>query len=126
MRRDGIEAQFATWCNGSSAPRAVRDAEVPHERRVSAHIGQMRVLWVDVPDEPGPNSERGRLERNAIALLSNRLRPIDPPSSGWLGFHSPRAEIRESGLWNLNHVHDLCDPSFLDRFEELVRAMVKP
>lgn len=41
------------------------------ERRVSDYLRQLPFLWVDVPDEPGPESDRAYLERNAIALLSN-------------------------------------------------------
>jgi hypothetical protein len=40
-----------------------------------------RALWLSVDDEPGPQSLRGCIERNAIALLSNYGKlPIDPPS----------------------------------------------
>jgi len=123
LRRDGAAARFNTWGVGQSAPRAVRDSEVAHEKRVSAHIGQMPVLWVDVPDDPGPQSARGYLERNAIALLSNMLNPADPPSAAWLGRQSSRQEIRDSGLWNLNHVREAYEPRFLDHLEELVDQM---
>lgn len=120
LRRDGQEAELPTWGRGQSAPREVREREATHERRVSEHIREMPILWVDVPDEPGPQSQRGYLERNAIALLCNHLRPIDPPGVGWLGLHSPQPAIRESGLWNVNHVDDEYDRTFLDAFEELV------
>jgi hypothetical protein len=123
LERDGNRAAFATWGAGQSASRLVRDAEVAHEKKVSAHIGSMRILWVDVPDEAGPQSVRGYIERNAIGLLSNRLNPGDPPSESWLGKESARAEIRESGLWNLNHVADPYEPQFLDHLEALVDGM---
>lgn len=80
----------------------------------------MPVLWIDVPDDPGRGSARASLERNAIALLSNRLSPLDRPSGGWLGHFSPREEIRGSGLWNLNYVMDTYDAGFLDKFESFV------
>lgn len=49
-----------------------------------------------------------------MALLSNLARPpIDPPSAGWLGRHSTRPAIRESGLWNVNHVQASPDGEFL-------------
>jgi hypothetical protein len=123
MRRDGNTDDIATWSVGQSAARAVRDGEVPHERRVSQHIGRMTVLWVAVPDEPGPSSARAHIERNAIALLSNALGPADPPGEQWLGLHNARAEIRESGLWNLNYVRDVPDLRFLMDFEDHVVAM---
>lgn len=115
-----------TWGVGSSAPPAVRDseagraAEAAWEKRVSEYIGGMSVFWIDVPDEPGPQSERSLIERNAIALLSNKFAPIDKASSGWLGRFSPRQAIRDSALWNLNYVTGECDSSFLDKLELFV------
>jgi len=81
---------------------------------VSEVIGKMSFLWLPVDDEPGPNSQRGYIERNVIALLSNYERePLDPPSENWLGRHSDRERVRESGLWNQNHVDEACDLSLL-------------
>lgn len=43
----------------------------------------MSVLWIAKPDDPGPDSLRGYIERNRFALLSNHDRdPIDPPLPG--------------------------------------------
>jgi hypothetical protein len=92
-----------------------RAAEAVWETRVSEYIGGMSVFWIDVPDEPGPQSERSLIERNSIALLSNKYAPIDKASSGWLGHFSPRQEIRDSARWNLKHVADECDSSFLEK-----------
>ncbi|MEO7086694.1 MAG: hypothetical protein ABI442_18415 [Gemmatimonadaceae bacterium] len=77
----------------------------------------MSVLWVAIPDEPGAGSARSVIERNTIALLSNATSAVDQPSPGWLGRHSPRAEIRASGLWNLNYVGGSYDPAYLDLLE---------
>ena len=78
---------------------------------VSTYIGQMPFLWVSVLDNPSPKSERAYLELNCIALLSNFERPgIDPPSPNWLGLQSSKRTIRESGLWNTNHVEKFHDP----------------
>ncbi|MDS0299770.1 hypothetical protein NDI76_13555 [Halogeometricum sp. S1BR25-6] len=126
----------------------VRDEEYPLERRVSAFLRDQPFLWVDVDDEPGPDSDRAYLERNLIALLSNyssvrkssltdrttscgrvsnRLRtplydrsPIDPRRSDWLGDYARSAKIRTSGLWNVEHVEESYDPTFLDAFEAAV------
>jgi hypothetical protein len=63
---------FPTWDDRtSSAPSDVRACELALEREVSRRIGAMRFLWLCVDDEPGPDSDRGYIERNAIALLSN-------------------------------------------------------
>jgi hypothetical protein len=121
LSRDQAEiGELPTWRIGSSAARSIRDSESAHERRVSAYLGQMSVLWVEVPDEPGPQSARAYIERNAIALLSNHLRPIDRPSDCWLGLYSPYPDIRSSGLWNLDHVHHQYDPGFLQALADFV------
>ena len=111
LARDGVH--LPTWGTGMSAPQVVRIGEREHERRVSDYIGAMSVLWIEVPDEPGPQSARAYIERNAIALLSSQLNPGDKPSSTWLGLHSADSKIRSSGLWNLNHVQQQYDPAFL-------------
>jgi len=115
-----------TWGVGASAPPALRGSfsakaeEAACEEAVSRHIASMTVLWVDVPDEPGPENSRAYIERNAIALASNVLMPMDPPSPNWLGHHSPKEKIRRSGLWNLNHVDESYDPQFLHILERAV------
>lgn len=118
------EPSQGSWGSKSSAARAVRDVERNHERRVSACIGAMPVLWLAIDDEPGPDSLRGRVEAGSIALLSNLSNPAaDPPSPTWLGRHSTRAAVRESGLWNVNHVSDPLDPGLLQVMEDLVSAI---
>ena len=82
----------------------------------------MPFLWLDLDDEPGPTSDRGLVERNAIGLLSASTSPApDPASAGWLGQFSDRARVRGSGLWNSNHVDESYVPSFLDTLDEYVR-----
>ncbi|MGE5063221.1 MAG: hypothetical protein ACM3IG_04060 [Myxococcales bacterium] len=77
----------------------------------------MPFLWLAVDDEPGPQSVRGLIERNAIALLSNlNNSALDPASAQWRGRACLRggALVRDSGLWNRRHVKEDYDPSFLD------------
>jgi hypothetical protein len=118
LARDARE--LPSWGVGANADRSIRDAEIAHEKRVSTYLGAMTLFWLDVPDESGPQSARAIIERNAIALLSNGSKPIDAPSSGWLGLHSPCEDIRQSGLWNVNHVRQTYEPGFL----ELLQASV--
>jgi hypothetical protein len=114
----------ATWAQGQSAPRSVRDTEKALEWEVSRIIGTMRVLWLDVPDEPGPNSERAYLERNAIALLS-RVGLLDATGSpDWLGRSSGDWRIAASGLWNLNHVFAKPDAKLIERLSRAVADTV--
>ena len=120
--RDSLN--FPEWGSGSSAARQIRESEVPLEMRVSDYIRQLPYLWVRIDDEAGPNSERAFIERNSIALLSNRGKaPLDPASPAWLGNHSDKAKARESGLWNSNHVDEQYDVSLLSRLERLVGEM---
>ena len=96
-------------------------AEAPVEQAATHHIGTMQFLWVNIDDKPGPNSLRGVIERNAIALLSNHGRtPLDSPSLRWLGHDSDRPLVRSSGLWNQRHVAETHDPAFLKRFELMI------
>jgi hypothetical protein len=117
--RDGHK--FPTWGKGGSAVKNVRAAEVELERAVSEIIRDMPFLWLAVDDEPGPTSLRGKIERNAIALLSNvNKAPFDPPTPHWLGRHCDRDRVRASGLWNQNHVDESYDPAFLDDLKQVV------
>ncbi len=119
VERDGLTC--SSWGKGNNAPREVKLGERPLEQKVSTIIGAMPFLWLAVDDEPGPDTLRGYIERNAIALLSNYGRePVDLPSPGWLGHHSDRERVRQSGLWNSNHVDDDYDPAFLDTLQRLI------
>lgn len=121
IERNGIHNEYPHWGEGSSAGRERRLAELEHERRVSEYIRELPFLWVDVDDEPSPQSDRAYIERNAIALVSNyQKHSFDPRSDGWLGHDSPRNEISDSGLWNINHVEEQYDTTFLDRLTDAV------
>ena len=105
---------------------AIKEAEADLERRVSAYIGQMPLLWLPVDDAPGPESDRDVLERNSIALLSGyHSRAVDSPSLEWLGNSSDREPVRRSGLWNNRHVDAAYDPSFLDLMEVWIESAAR-
>lgn len=124
IERDGLN--YPTWGKGSSAPQETRNSELALEQAVTAEIGEMPFLWLDIGDEPGPDSLRGYIERNAIALLSNcGKEPPDAPSADWLGHFCNRERVRRSGLWNSNHVTEDYDPDFLSAFEARVNNMAK-
>ena len=111
---------------GLASRSVVKDAEADLERHVSAYIGQMPFLWLAVPDAPGPQSARGRIERHAIALLSQARAPAaDRPSANWLGVHSDRPRVCKSGLWNNNHVDEDSEAAFLSEMAELVDAQLR-
>jgi hypothetical protein len=65
--------------------------------------------------------ERLRIEGGLIALLARH--PLGGPSDGWLGHCAFAAEIRSSGLWNVQHTSDQpISVSAFGRFGRLVRA----
>jgi len=118
-----------TWGDGSSASKNVRQEEKPLEQEVSRYIGNMPFLWLEVDDDPGPDSDRGFIERNTIALLSNFCvdlhseYPIDPPDKDWLGNYARNKDIRESGLWNINHVRECYNPGIFELLEQKINKM---
>jgi len=127
IERHDLHDDYPEWGHGSSAGRERRLAELELERRVSDYVRDLPFLWVAVDDEPGPDSDRALLERNTIALVSNyRRASIDPRVERWLGRESPSEHIRESGLWNVDHTEEPCDPGFLDRLAEAVEATEPP
>ena len=105
------------------SPRGLTETEL--EARVSRHIRAMPFLWLNVGDDPGPGSDRGKIERNAIALLSGYRKALDQPSTGWLGHSSDRCRVRRSGLWNNRHVDDDYNPCFLDKMEGWMERWIK-
>lgn len=93
------------------------------EARVNALLAEMRVHVLEIDDEPGPDSLRGYVERNAIALLSNCARePLDRCSTGWLGLKSNRPLVVSSGLWNQRHTTEYPDADFIDRLSGMIGA----
>ncbi|AOW81151.1 hypothetical protein HTSR_1989 [Halodesulfurarchaeum formicicum] len=128
IEKHDLQEDYPNWgdrWSGIDRDRAeVRDEEYPLERRVSAYIREQPFLWIEIEDEPGPDSDRALIEQNAIALLSNfEDQTIDSRRSDWLGKHSRSREIRESGLWNVNHVEQTHDAHFLDVLAEAIDEM---
>jgi len=129
LKKEGVEKQYATLGVGSSAKKRIRDLEYPVEKKVSNYIGFMPFLWLEVDDAPGPQSKRAYIERNSIAILGNYSKletqsMVDPPSDSWLGRYCRSVLVRESGLWNVDHVTETyVDPSFLGKFENLLQNM---
>lgn len=100
---------------------ALVSSEAGLEIEVSQYIGAMPFLWLNVDGPGGDDCQRGYIERNSIAMLSNLQGvPIDVASPGWLGKYSDRERVRRSGLWNSNHVEETYEPKFLDVLRRLV------
>ena len=121
IQRHDLHDEYSYWGNGSSAGRDRRLSEHDLEQQVSEYIRDLPFLWIRVDDEAGPESDRAYVERNAIALVSNfRKDTYDRRGDDWLGRESLSHEIRESGLWNINHVEEDYDPAFLGRLADAV------
>lgn len=56
-----------TWDAGNHASSEIRAGELVLESEVSRFIGAMSLLWLNIDDDPGAQSLRGYIERNAIA-----------------------------------------------------------
>lgn len=121
IERDSLNDEYPQWGQGSSAGRELRLSELEMERCVSDYLRDLPFLWVKVDDEPGPESDRAYIERNAIALVSNYDRHSIDPREEWLGQFSRSGKIRRSGLWNVDHVDEEYDPAFLDTFQAHIR-----
>lgn len=116
IRRDQLPDELlASWL--ARKPVTRHPAEPGVERAVSALITAMPFTWLAVPNAPDGTSARGDIERNAIALLAH-----SPSSASWLGRHAAGSAVRNSGLWNVNHVNESYDRGFLDRLGERIAA----
>lgn len=98
-------------------------AERELEVQVSHVIRAMPFLWLSVPTHSDGTSDRGLLERNLIALLSTLAGGTDDASSTWLGRYASASKVRQSSLWNVNHVGDRFDPGTLEVLRSYVGAM---
>jgi hypothetical protein len=119
QRGDWPNGLLAAWLDDNRHPEWA-EMEASVEREVSGYIGAMPFLWLAVPDAAGGRAGRGLVERNSIALLSARTGGVDRPASGWLGHQAVSEKVRESGLWNVNHVDERYDPAFLVTVSTLV------
>lgn len=127
IKRDGLREEYPHWGEGSSAERERRLNELELEQEVSDYIRDLPFLWVCVDDEPSPKSDRAYIERNTIALVSNYGKEsVDGRDDEWLGNASASEAIRQSGLWNVNHIKEEYDPAFLDRLEAAVEETTPP
>lgn len=101
----------------------IKKDEYPLELAVSHYIGNLPFLWLDAEDEPGPDSQRGFIERNSIALVSEYNGSGRSPNvDNWLGSFSDRQRVRGSALWHNNHVDEKYEPGFLALLEKLIQS----
>ncbi len=119
-KQDGGRSVFRDHVNRSLRNRSRKDVDHRHTHCISKYIGRMPFLWVNV-DGDDSHLLRTRLERNAIALLSNwNNHGLDRHSPSWLGLCSGKTEIKSSGLWNVQHAKSGYKRSFLDDFKDCI------
>jgi hypothetical protein len=123
IKRSAGKISLPSWSNGQSASPEIRKRESELEREVSEYIGNMPLLWLNIPDAAGPASDRAFIEKNSIALLCGPKGSVDKPSKEWLGNFSSNDTIQKSGLWNVNYVGSNYDQRFLDVFAKYVNAI---
>lgn len=123
----GIKAQSREAATALATTRdQINEWEKAVEIEVSQLLSRMRIVVLGCEDEPGPDSLRGYVERNSIALLSAAHRAgLDRTSSEWLGQHSNRSLVVSSGLWNQRHTTETADVNFLERFQRIVQFGVR-
>ena len=115
----------ASWGMGSNASKETRQQEMKHEVKVSKYIRELPFLIIRIDD----SIDRKSLESSLIALISNIGRRAaeppcpDEPSKDWLGRHSCRPLVRNSGLWNNQGVLGTYDPKLIETLNHYVGGM---
>ncbi len=88
------------------------------ERQVTACIQEhFSFVVFEVAEKP----QRLNLERKIISTVS--WCAVCRPSANWLGLHSPKSKIRQSGLWQVNELYKR--PLSEGEFSELKRLAYK-
>jgi len=123
IQKSAGKIPLPSWAKDQSSSPEIRKKESELESKVSEYIGNMSLLWLNIPDTAGPASDRAFIEKNSIALLCDPKGPADKPSREWLGNFSSNEAIRGSGLWNVNYVGYNYDERFLGIFAKYVDAM---
>lgn len=92
-RDDPSDSRIPVWFSQRRVPFPEVETAVSRELRERFSFSCVRM------DDA---RERLNLEKGLIALLSQH--PVSSPSPGWLGRFATHPAIRESSLWNTQHV----------------------
>ncbi len=114
-----------TWGKGQNASKDVREKEVFIEHLVSEYIGRLGVIVLDIDDLPAATSARAFIEKNSISLLSSINSSFNFSTLNWLGNYSPRSEIINSSLWNINYINSDYDEGFLHELYQYADTTIK-
>ena len=124
LSKRNSENMYKLWNSGQNVTKEQKEKEKPIEKLVSAYISKMSILWLEINDNAGSDSDRAYIEKNSIGLLTFAVPTVEMPSRNWKGNYSVKERIRKSGLWNINHVGAGYDPKFLSIFETYVLATI--
>lgn len=91
-RSEGLDARLEDWV-------AERGKFPEIEAQVSCQLRDNFTFCCVRVDRP---EDRASLERGLLSLLAQH--PIGRPSPFWLGRHSLKSEIRDTGLWNVRDI----------------------
>ena len=95
------ELDFTTRDQRKTNPHLIdRILQEQLEKRISRYIQNNMTFSVI---EVNHKSERLRLESRIVSTVS--LCKNCKPSDNWLGQHSPKSRIKESGLWQVNELY---------------------
>lgn len=114
-----------TWEMRKNFDKDVRESERYIEQLVSAYIGQLGVVVLEVDDLPDATSNRAFIEKNAIALISSINSSISFSTVDWLGNYSSRNEIIDSCLWNVDYTDSGYDDTFIKTFEYYIDETIR-
>ncbi len=123
IKKEGLFCD--TWGIGQNASKEIREKEKTIEHLVSEYIGQLGVIVLDVDDLPSATSARAFIEKNSIALLSSINSSFNFSALDWMGNYSPRSEIINSGLWNINYINSYYDDAFLEKLWRFTDITIK-
>ncbi|MGY6710719.1 MAG: DUF6884 domain-containing protein [Rhizobiaceae bacterium] len=104
LRSGMFETDVETWQNELPRNEASYALEQQLEFCVSKYIRRLSLWFLAVSGPSHKNSRRALLEARAIRNLTGYGLILDGASTNWLGRHSTRKQIVESGLWNVQHV----------------------
>lgn len=128
IERDGLHDDYPLWGKkhadwpGDVDTTSVREQEHQLEQRVSEYIGSMPFLVLNVPGEPGPQSDRAYIEQRLISTFSYNHRTHDLGGSDRLYSESPRPEIFRSRLWNINHVEGFASADVVHDVDKYIES----
>ncbi len=107
IHRDGHSpALLASWLDRHGPHPGWASQETGIERSVSRNIGSMPVPRLAVPRPRHPRARRAEQHRANLSADSQ-----DPHRRGWLGHHAIPGQIRQSELWNVEHVTHPATPT---------------